>query len=133
MGLWWKISDVKAPDEGCVIFEGDQKAFSKRWCPILWRFQHNWAQLKIAFDVPYTLFFEGNGVVMEYKTTLETDVVFVRIGPKPVKFWAYGIDGMAAEVTFGGRWIQAPLRQGALPGRLYRGAPHFYKQNYPFI
>jgi hypothetical protein len=133
MGLWWKKVDVKPPEEGCVVFEGDPKALSKKRWPVLWRFGQNWALLKVAFDVPYILFFESNGVVMQYKTALRTNVVFVRIGPEQVKFWGISPGNLPVEVSFDGRWIQAPLRQDKLPGRLPRSAPAFYRQHYPFI
>ena len=133
MGLWWKNVDVKPPKEGCAVFEGDPKAFSKKWWPVLWRFQQNWVRLEVRSRVPFYLYFESEGITMSYKTALVKDIVFVRIGPKPVRFWAVGVDGQLVNVVFTGKWIQAPLRQDKPEGYLPRSALQFYNQNYPFI
>jgi hypothetical protein len=133
MGLWWKRVSVESPENECVVFEGDPKAFSKKWWPVLWRFGQNWALLRVRSELPFYMYFESEGTTMSYKTPLNKHIVFVRVGPKAVRFWAIDVAGHLVKVAFDGQWIQAPLRQDDFKGRLPRSAPAFYRQHYPFI
>ena len=133
MGLWWKKVSVEPPKEGCAVFEGDPQALPKKWWPILWRFRQDWALLQVACDGPYIFFFESEGTVMSYKTALNRKIVFVRIGPKPVRFWAVGVNGQLVGVSFTGQYIQAPLRNDKFSGHLPKELAQYYRKDHPFI
>ncbi len=117
MGLWWKKVDATPPEEGCAVFEGDPKALSKRW-PILWRFHQRWAHIYIGLDMSemsgYILYFESGGTVMRYRRTLRTVVVFARIGPDPVRFWAIDANGQPLKAAGSTLWIQPCCRRDTL-------------------
>jgi hypothetical protein len=96
MGAWWKTVRAAVPTdrERRVSFEGDPKAPSKGWW-IIWRYCQNRHIIRIEREGQYRFFFHSEGQVMQFRKWLFSEYVAVRIGPKPVTFWAEDERGKA--------------------------------------
>lgn len=133
MGLWWEeCHAVPSQDKArFASFEGDPKAIPKRF-PIAWRFQHNWAMLRVFTNEPFYLFFNDIGGTMRRRKLIEKSWVFVRIGPGPVVFWAKDQQGNFLEIKFDGRWLQRTVRTSCQGKSISPGAVDHYKRTSTF-
>jgi hypothetical protein len=96
MGLWWK--QVKSiPNEGMTrVIIGDRTAWKKEDVPLLWRWQHKWALLRVSNILggspdcdPYQMYFTvGDSLPMQYRFEFKTEYVLVRVGHDDTKFYA---------------------------------------------
>jgi hypothetical protein len=108
MGIWWMKSQDNIPSkvvknkndlinpvtyhvrDEVVFFEGHPYALSKKW-PFLWRYGQIWHILKVPereMVFPFHIFCHDPWRVIRTRKIIDSRYIGVRVGPKPVSFWA---------------------------------------------